>query len=358
MSAPGKAQPAAPGQAAANRRPPLLRDGVRGEGGATRLLFVSKGEDAASTRYRALQFFPLWRAAGFAPSHLTAAGGPGAIAGMLRQARQADVVIVLRKTFPAPLLWLLRRAARRLVFDFDDAIFCNSDGTPSPTRMKRFAAMLRACDHVFAGNEFLARRAADFNPAVTRLPTCVDAGRYRDGADKPADGCELVWIGSRSTRKYLAEAMPALAAAARRVPGLRLKIVADFDLPGCGVDTLAVAWRADTEARELASAHIGIAPLRDDDWSRGKCALKVLQYMAAGLPVVSSRAGANAEILDDGTCGLLASTPGEWAGHLARLAGDAGLRRQMGEAGRRRVAADYSTEAVFARLRAAVESLG
>jgi glycosyltransferase involved in cell wall biosynthesis len=324
---------------------------------STKLLFVSKGEDSSSTRYRALQFFPLWRAAGFDPAHVTASGGIKATVDMLRQAARADVVIVLRKTFPAALLWLLRRVSRRLVFDFDDAIFCNTDGTPSRTRMARFAAMARACDHVFAGNAFLAGHAAAFNPAVTRVPTCVDAARYRAGADKPAGTLDLVWIGSHSTRKYLAEAMPSLKAAAEKTPNLRLKIIADFDLPGCGVTTLPVAWRADSEARELAAAHIGIAPMRDDDWSRGKCALKVLQYMAAGLPVVSSRAGANAEVIVEGETGFLVSTPEAWAASIARLANDADLRRRLGEAGRRLVAADYSIEAVFNRLRPVIASL-
>ncbi|MEZ5616615.1 MAG: glycosyltransferase family 4 protein [Rhodocyclaceae bacterium] len=333
---------------------------------SARLLFVSKGEDASSTRYRALQFFPLWREAGFEPVHVTASGGVKATLDMLRQAKRADVVIVLRKTFPAALLWLLRRASRRLVFDFDDAIFCNSDGTPSRTRMARFAAMARACDHVFAGNAFLAGHAAAFNPAVTRVPTSIDAARYRIEADKPVDSLDLVWIGSHSTRKYLVDALPYLAAAAAEVAGLRhagstlavrLKIIADFDLPGCGVATLPVAWRGESEAQELAASHIGIAPMRDDDWSRGKCALKVLQYMAAGLPVVSSRAGANAEVVVDGETGFLVSTAAEWSERIARLAQDEALRRRMGEAGRRRAEADYSLRPVFGILRSVVEGL-
>ena len=98
--------------------------------------------------------------------------------------------------------------------------------------------------------------------------------------------------------------------------------------------------------------------MRDDDWSRGKCALKVLQYMAAGLPVVSTKAGANAEVIGEGVNGYLVSTPGEWAQRIAQLALDADLRLRMGEAGRRRVAADYSIEAAFARLRPVVEGLG
>ena len=322
-----------------------------------RLLFVSKGGDSSSTRYRALQYFPLWQAAGFEPLHVTASGGSRATLDMLRQASRADVVVVLRKTFARPLLWLLRRAARRLVFDFDDAVFCNTDGTPSRTRMARFAAMARACDHVLAGNAFLAARAAAFNPAVTVVPTSVDAARYRVAANRPADSFDLVWIGSHSTRKYLAEAMPWLQQAAEKVPGLRLKIVADFDLPGCGVATLPVAWSADSEARELAAAHIGIAPMRDDDWSRGKCALKVLQYMAAGLPVVSSEAGANSEVIVEGETGFLVTAPDEWSDRIARLANDAGLCRQMGEAGRRRVETDYSLGPVFERLRSVIAGL-
>jgi hypothetical protein len=101
-----------------------------------RILFISKGDDSASTRYRALQFFPLLRQAGYAADHATVAGSPATYLGALRRATAADIVVVLRKTFPGPLLWLLRRVSRRLVFDFDDAIFCNSDGTPSATRMR------------------------------------------------------------------------------------------------------------------------------------------------------------------------------------------------------------------------------
>lgn len=321
-----------------------------------RLLFLSKGEDASSTRYRALQFFEPLTAAGWQASHLTIAGSARNYLRALAAARRADVVVVLRKTFPAPLRWLLRRHARRLVFDFDDAIFCNSDGTPSATRMARFAAMVRGADHVLAGNDFLAANAARFNPAVTVVPTCLDIARYRVGADKPNGHVDLVWIGSGSTRKYLKEALPALRAAARLVPGLRLKIVADFDLPEAGIAVLPVRWSAAGEAAALADAHIGIAPMRNDDWSRGKCALKVLQYMAAGLPVVSSNAGMNAEIVRPGENGYLADSDAQWSEAIARLAGDAALRERLGEAGRVLVQR-YAIEPVCAQLVTALERL-
>ncbi|MCK2088238.1 glycosyltransferase family 4 protein [Thauera aromatica] len=321
------------------------------------ILFLSKGEDASSTRYRALQFFSRFEQAGFSPRHLVIAGSAAAYLQALHAARHADIVVVQRKVFPTALLWLLRRSARRLVFDFDDAIFCNSDGTPSPTRMKRFAAMARSCDHILAGNAFLAATAARFNPAVSLIPTCIDAGKYLTRVDKPTATVDLVWIGSSSTRNYLEEALPALRLAASRVAALRLKIIADFDLPTAGIAILPVRWQAATEAAELASAHIGIAPMRNDDWSRGKCALKVLQYMGAGLPVVSSNAGVNAEVVHPGDNGFLVDSAEEWAQAIARLAADPALRQHLGMAGQRLVAERYSIDAVFNRIAAALASL-
>ncbi|NJD35712.1 MAG: glycosyltransferase family 4 protein [Betaproteobacteria bacterium] len=321
------------------------------------ILFISKGENSASTRYRALQFFPLLRRAGYAAAHATAAGSPMAYLHALRLAAAADIVVVLRKTFPRPLLWLLRRLSRRLVFDFDDAIFCNTDGSSSNTRMRRFAAMAAACDHLCAGNRFLADNALRFNPEVSLIPTSGDADRYSDNWEKPQDFVDLVWIGSRSTRKYLIEALPALRLATAHVPNLRLKSIADFDLPDAGLPTLAIPWSAETEARELGSAHIGIAPMRDDDWSRGKCALKVLQYMAAGLPVVSSDVGANAGVVTSGQTGYLVGNDQSWVERISMLANDAVLRDRLGAEGRARVRADYSIEPVFSRMIEVFEGL-
>lgn len=322
-----------------------------------KILFLSKGEDSSSTRYRALQYFPLLQQAGFDVAHVRAAGGAAAFALALKKAAAADLVVVLRKTFPAPLLWLLRRVSRRLLFDFDDAIFCNTDGSPSATRMKRFAAMARTCDQLLAGNDFLRGNAEVFNRAVTLVPTSVIADGYLRDVDKPVNSIDLVWIGSSSTRKYLLEVLPALRLAASRVPGLRLKVIADFDLPDAGLPVLAVPWSAATEAQALASAHIGIAPMRDDDWSRGKCALKVLQYMAAGLPVISSACGANAEIIEEGSNGYLVTGDQAWCDRIVELANDAALRSRLGAAGREKVLAAYAIEPVFQRMRSVFDTL-
>ena len=319
------------------------------------LLFLSKGEKSASTRYRAVQYFPLLSAAGFSVAHADMAG-KGLPSALLR-ARKAGVVIVLRKTLPTPLLWLLRRCSRRLVFDFDDAVFSNTDGSHSPTRMQRFAAMLKACDLAFAGNAFLADKARQYNANVVQLPTSLDVARYRAEGQKPSDFFDLVWIGSRSTRKYLDAVIPALREAGHHLPNMRLKVIADFQLQGVGFPVINVPWREESEVAELASAHVGIAPMRDDDWTRGKCALKVLQYMAAGLPVVSSPAGVNAEVVESGKTGLLAEGETQWCESLASLANDRAMLEAFGVAGRAKVAAHYDRAVVGQRMLAAINRL-
>lgn len=322
-----------------------------------RVLFVFKGARAASTRYRARCYYPYLRERGWDVCEWAATANPIARLTLLAQAARADVVVLLRKTFAAPYAWLLRAASRRLVFDFDDAIFVRSSGAPSRLRMRRFARIVARCDQVFAGNAYLAERAREFNPRVTVVPTSIDPRKYAVDAAKPVQTLDLVWIGSTSTQKYLVRALEALERAAGCVPQLRLKIVADFGLASSRLPILPVAWSERGEAMELASAHIGIAPLPDDDWTRGKCALKLLQYMAAGLPVVASPVGANRDAVEDGVTGLLADAPEEWIAAIARLAADPALRAAMGAAGRARVAERYAEEKTFARLHAVLESL-
>lgn len=305
-----------------------------------RLLFVSKGIEASSTRYRALQYFPLLKQAGFSCEHASASGGLWPMARMYWKAINAEVVIVVRKTFPAFFRWLLRKFSKRLIFDFDDAVFCRPNGQQSKTRKARFRAMTEMSDHLFAGNGYLAASASSAQSKTTLLPTCVDTVRYQMEVKKPEGSIDLVWIGSQSTSKYLEQILPVLEQAALEIPGLRLKIVADFTLSSDQLEIVAVPWSEEGEVEAIASSHIGIAPMVDDDWTRGKCALKLLQYMAAGLPVISSDAGANREVVVDGESGYLVSSPGQWIEALKKLRDDKMLREAMGAAGQQRVA-DY-----------------
>jgi glycosyltransferase involved in cell wall biosynthesis len=248
-------------------------------------------------------------------------------------------VVLQRFLLPRWQLALLRRAARRLIFDFDDAVFLRDSfsprGTNHPGRLLRFAAAVRSCDAVVAGNGFLADQAARWCGVhrVHVVPTCVDPERYPVRTN-PGEGNDLVWIGSGSTLKGLQAVRPLLEALGRALPGLRLKVVCDRFPRFSHLGVIDAPWSEETEASELAASDIGISWLPDDPWSRGKCGLKVLQYMAAGLPVVANPVGVHREMVRHGETGYLASTPEQWIEAVGRLRRDPALRRRMGRAGR------------------------
>lgn len=320
------------------------------------ILFISKGEHSASTRYRALSYFEPLRSNGWEPLHITAHGILPRIK-LLGIAKQAEVVVILRKTFSLLFLRLLRLCSKNLVFDLDDAVFCRSDGELSKSRQMSFEKVTSICEQVWAGNLYLADRAGQYNESVKIIPTSLDYRKYLLELEKNSDYFDLVWIGSRSTQKYLKECLPVLESLSENIPNLRLKIVADFDLPTKRLKTLAVPWSDKVEAEALASAHVGIAPMSDDPWTKGKCGLKVLQYMAAGLPVVSSPAGVNREIVQEGITGFLAENLDDWQKAIDRLFHDSDLRNAMGKAGQQRIIEHFSVDATFRKMSECLNSL-
>ncbi len=319
------------------------------------ILYISKGLDDPSTRYRALQFSEQFKLRGWKTRHLVDKKSFFNKFFIFQQARQSDVVVVLRRTYSPFFMFLLRLCSKYLVFDFDDAIFCKSSGKESRRRKNGFARMVSRCDLVWTGNSFLAEKAKVFNEHVALLPTSVDVEKYDLLVNKPEDTFDLVWIGSSSTKKHLLTVLPALEEAAEVVPNLRLKIVADFDLQTEKLTVVPVRWSESGEAQELASAHIGIAPLPDNLFTRGKCALKVLQYMAASLPVISSASGVNKDVIENGVSGFLAADGHEWVEAIGKLAGDRSLCQSMGQAGREFCVEHFSSSSVFKTMLASLE---
>jgi glycosyltransferase involved in cell wall biosynthesis len=260
----------------------------------------------------------------------------------------ADVLLVQRKLLPAWQLGLLRRRVRWLVYDYDDAIFLRNSyhprGHDSAARSRRFDDMVSHADIVVAGNDYLRDQAlAVVEPSrVQVIPTCVDVARYPVASHAAAGmAVQLVWVGSSSTIRGLEHLTPVLEELGESRSGLELKVICDRSLTVQHLPVRYCPWREATEAEEIAGADIGISWLPDDPWSRGKCGLKVLQYMAAGLPVVANPVGVHPRMVRHGETGLLAETPGEWRDAIRRLAADPALRRSMGRAARRRVEAEY-----------------
>lgn len=230
----------------------------------------------------------------------------------------------------------------RVVFDFDDAIFL---GRNEPN--VRWTC--EAAAWVTPGNEYLAEYARRFNPRVTIVPTVIDCDEYaaRIWEDEPHGRNQLVrvgWSGSdQSIRSSLFPYLELLADIQRRIP-FELVVITNTppQLPTAGMRWTFHPWTPEGERSLSAQMDIGVMPLVDDDFQRGKCGLKLLQYMASGLPTVASPVGVNAHITVEGETGFLAATPAQWAEALAALVTDAHLRRSMGSAGRRRCEEHYS----------------
>lgn len=321
-----------------------------------KILFVSKGAESPSTRYRALQYAAMFEAGGWSFKHIEDNRSLATRKSILFEAAHSDAVVILRRTYSYPFFKLLRFASKYLVFDYDDAVFQKDRGQPSNSRERSFIRSIASADQVWAGNNYLADRARPFARKIIVLPTSLDTDKYDLNVDKEQKFFDLVWIGSSATREHLESALPALEAAAGVIPALRLKIIADFTLESDKLNIVPIRWSEKTEAHDLASAHIGIAPLPDNLFTRGKCALKVIQYMAASLPVISSPTGVNKEIVEHGVNGFLAAGEQEWLTVIQQLANDNALRNSMGKAGRKRCVDNFSLQSTFQKMISSLEN--
>jgi glycosyltransferase involved in cell wall biosynthesis len=262
--------------------------------------------------------------------------------------RWADVAILHQIKLSSLEARLFASLARRSVFDVDDAIYVRKPrrlGQPvgeSIWRRRKFAATCRWVDAVACGNDVLAGVAGAAARSIAILPTSVDAAAYAATTARPQDPPTIAWIGSPENLIYLDMIRPALARLALRHPAMRLRVICSHYPEWPEISVERVPWSSQTEAAALAGAHIGIMPLTDDEWSRGKCAFKLLQYMAASLPCVASPIGANCEAVIDGVSGFHASTPEEWELALQRLIESPPLRARFGAAGRAHVESRYS----------------
>lgn len=319
-------------------------------------------------RYRLAAFRPALLARGYT---LDIHSLPRSLLGRFRLGRELahyDAVILQRKLLPRWLLTRLRRCTQCLIFDFDDAIWLRDSysrkGFYDPSRVARFRATVEAADLIVAGNDYLAAEARQYTAAerVHVVPTCIDVANYPSQSVAPLNpvgGAEitgssvlasesrpltLVWIGSSSTLQGLERFAPTLSAIGQALPGMRLKLICDRFTEFPPLLVQRCVWEETTEAREIATADVGIAWVPDDPWSRGKCGLKILQYQAAGLPVVANPVGVQAQMVHPGT-GFLAVTTEQWVEAIRTLAANPSLRMTLGQAGRRQVEARYSIDA-------------
>jgi glycosyltransferase involved in cell wall biosynthesis len=353
------------------------------------LLFSKYSRRGPSSRLRSLQYLPLLKEQGidvqvralFPDAYLEALyqghgraarykglwyGGQRVIE--LLKSKDFDLIWIEGELFPYLPMWIesaLLRADRPYVVDYDDALFHRYDLSSSALIRRvlgrKIDQVMRGAFCVMVGNQYLADRASSAGArCIEIIPTAVDAGRYGVSHDHGGGLPVIGWIGSPATENYVLDVRGLLEKVcgenrARLVlVGAQKTSAEHFD----GVQPEVVAWSEDTEAQAIATMDIGIMPLRDSPWERGKCGYKIVQYMACGLPVVASSVGANRDIVRHGENGFLASNDQEWRDSLQCLIRDPSLRHRMGRAGRRCVEDHYSIRTQAPRLAALLRNAG
>jgi len=241
------------------------------------------------------------------------------------------------------------------ILDYDDAVFHNYDLHPrwAVRRFlgKKIESIMAAAAMVIVGNEYLGQRAREAGARrVEILPSVVDLSKYPVIQEKTKEGPFAIgWIGSPSTAKHLLEAESALKQFCRNRGG-KIVLIGAGENHFSGLMATIREWDGDREAEEIGNFDVGIMPLPDNPWEKGKCGFKLIQYMACGKPVVASPVGVNREIVVDGVNGFFASSHDEWVRALERLKSDPELRMTMGANGRRMVEEKYCLQVTAPRL--------
>lgn len=302
--------------------------------------------------YRIQDYFPYLHERGFETRLLTSKAGFFTI---LDAMRSSSVVYIQRLLFAPLKLGLIRKAAKRIIYDFDDAVMYGRKGE-SASRQRKFRNMVTAADAVFCGNRFLLAEACKYKTSGTYyVPTVVDISEYPLKKHRPGKPVNVGWIGSSSTLTYLAD-IDAVFSDPLLAGNTVFTVIADRPYETPHATVRFERWKKEKEKTSLLGFDIGIMPLRDDLWSRGKCGLKLIQYMAAGIPAVAHPVGAAGEIVEDGINGYLRDT-GDWCRAIETLGEDAELRCRIGSAARANIEKNYSLQVWGPRVAGIIESL-
>ena len=265
-----------------------------------------------------------------------------------------DVIFIHREACPisVPFFeWAAYRLKKKIIFDFDDAIYLPNKSKYNNIvkwvkDTKKVPYIIKISNMVIAGNCFLADFASRYNKNVEVIPTCVDTDTYRNTVNaRVSDSLTIGWIGSTTTVEYLYLLKNIFVKLAAKYPYLRFKIIGgEFKVSGLDDIIINKKWSLENEVSDLETIDIGIMPMPDNDWTRGKCCFKALLYMSMQIPCVCSSVGINKKIIKDGTNGFIASSNKEWFDKLSFLIENEALRKKIGVAGRKTVEESFSVK--------------
>ena len=273
----------------------------------------------------------------------------------IKRAENFDIIFIYREAFMIGTTYFekkLSKKCKNIILDFDDSIWLNdvSYGNSNLKWLKnplKTDKIISLASCVFAGNSYLAEHARKFNENVKIIQTTIDTNYHTpEKWSKEKKGVCIGWTGTSTTLKHFETAVPVLNKIKQKYGNaIYFKVIVNFEYKNNILNLSSTPWNKETEIQDLCEFDIGIMPLPDDDWSKGKCGFKGLQYMALEIPTIMSPVGVNSEIITDGCNGFLASAEEEWIEKLSALIESSELREKLGKAGRQTVVEKYSVEA-------------
>ena len=339
-----------------------------------RILFIPYGtRKAPATRYRVIQYLPFLKKVGYSCYVFPAISGFSAflmiespdfnrffkmlyyfyvfVERMLRLvwaiiiSWRYDIVFLQRTTFPFCLEKVLKTINGNIIFDIDDAIYLpDMEGSDFVTGIKRYIKekevinILKVSRTVIVENEYIKSFVQRFCTNIYKIPGPIDTERLYPLGDKSDRNCVVIgWIGSPATTSYLHILDGVLKAIKEKYPFVRFRFIGIGKYENPDITFEKVNWNYETEVSELQNFDIGIMPMPDNEWTRGKLGCKMLQYMAVGIPAVVSYTPTNAEIIHNHSNGFLARTGEEWIEILSKLIEKSGMRIDIGRKGRETV---------------------
>lgn len=335
-----------------------------------KILFIPYGTDLApATRYRVAQYLPYLREKSFdcrvysaisrfstslmirSPDFIPPARllyylyvlmeRPFRFLYLVAIAKRFDVMFLQRTTFPFGLERLLKAVNPNIVFDIDDAIYIpDKEGYDVVTRMKKYikenevVGILKASKAIIVENDHIKNFVSRYCKDILKIPGPIDTARFSVKAKRGTEGVVIGWIGSPATTGYLNMLDDVLTEISKKYAFVRFRFIGLGRYENPGIKVERIKWDYDSEVSELQGFDIGIMPMPNDEWTRGKLGCKMLQYMAVGIPAVISYTPTNAEIVKNGVNGFFANNDEEWLKVLSSLIEDRSLRKRIGEKGR------------------------
>jgi glycosyltransferase involved in cell wall biosynthesis len=327
-----------------------------------KIIFLTHFSDQGH-RFRVEQYFPYLIAHQVEPKWQPLFGSWKQRLALYRKLPSFDVVCIQRRLLAPFEFYWIRRKSPKVLFDLDDAIMYRSSSSPHPYSLSRglkFRWMVKGSDVVTVGNQFLRNEVlkVDREKKIFVIPTSIDTSLYPH--KKKISHCREVilgWIGTKGNLKYLKRLEPIFETLCEKFPQVKIKIVSN-DFYDSQLPIIKKPWKLEEENEDLISFDIGLMPLSDDLWSRGKCGLKIIQYLSVGVPVVCTPVGINSDIVKDGENGFWATNHQEWVDRLSTLIQNPELRYQMGLKGMETVEKEYSLAVTSKKFFQVLQTLG